>query len=262
MTKDISILVVITLVAGLLLGLAYHVTEGPIAQTQAQQRIDAQKEVMPEASDFELIYSEDEADEEGQDAESGEAAALAEMDIDFAGAIADITSTEVTEVDAALDESGEIIGYVVTSVNSEGYGGDIELMTGVKVSDDETATVTGIAFLSLSETAGMGMKAEDDEFKDQFGDLTLDAGQVIEYSKNGASASNEIDAISGCTVTTSAVTKAANAAVESARAAEEAADGTSAAGSAQSETEADAANQQTEAEAAAQTEADAGKEAA
>ena len=64
----------------------------------------------------------------------------------------------------AKDSSGASLGYVVDVTNTEGYGGDIELMAGI-TSD---GTINGIQFLSISETAGMGMKAKDADFMDQF----------------------------------------------------------------------------------------------
>lgn len=46
----------------------------------------------------------------------------------------------------------------------EGYGGDINFSMGVSMD----GTVTGVEMLSLSETAGLGMRAKDEEFKGQF----------------------------------------------------------------------------------------------
>ncbi len=61
----------------------------------------------------------------------------------------------------AVDESGEIIGYVITVTDSEGYGGDITFSMGVQMD----GMLNGISILSISETAGLGMKADTDEFK-------------------------------------------------------------------------------------------------
>lgn len=69
-------------------------------------------------------------------------------------------------------------------------------------------TLNGISFLSISETPGLGMKADTDEFKNQFVGKQTDA---IVYTKTGASADNEIDAISGATITSSCVTNGVNA---------------------------------------------------
>ena len=55
---------------------------------------------------------------------------------------------------------------MINVTSHEGYGGDIEISVGI-ASD---GTVKGIEMLSIGETAGLGMKAKDAEFKDQFRD--------------------------------------------------------------------------------------------
>ena len=97
----------------------------------------------------------------------------------------------------------------MTSLNKEGYGGEIRIMTGIDTTGEELS-INRIAFLTLAETAGMGMKADLPEFKDQFVDLKP-GDDMVAYTKTGKSAPNEIDAISGATITTGSVTKATNA---------------------------------------------------
>ena len=63
--------------------------------------------------------------------------------------------------------------------------------------------------LSNSETAGLGAKCTEEEFAGQFAGKSANG---IEYVKGGgASADNQIDAISGATITTNAVTEGVNA---------------------------------------------------
>ncbi len=199
--KDISILVMITLAAGVLLGAAYGVTKAPIAKAQAEAKAKAQKEVMPEADSFSVLYTDDGKEGEMLPDSISEAIVQAGMD-----------TTTVSQIDEALDENGETMGYVVTTSNPEGYGGDVEVMSGI-TKDDENLTIQGISFLSLSETAGMGMRAKDEEFLNQFKELQVVEDKLVEYVKDGAEESHEIDAISGCTITTSAVTDNVNAAL-------------------------------------------------
>ncbi len=113
------------------------------------------------------------------------------------------TVGEVTYVDA-LDKDGKVIGYVFTTA-SKGYGGEIKVMTGIGADGN----VTGMKILAIEETAGLGMNAKKDEFRNQYvgnsGEFTVvksDAGE------------NEIQALTGATITTQAVTDAVNAAVE------------------------------------------------
>ncbi len=199
--RDITILVMITLAAGVLLGAAYSVTKAPIARAQAKARAEAQRTVMEGADSFRVMYS---GSQDGGEAVPEEF----EDALDEAG----IDTTDITQIDVALNKDEEIIGYVVTTKNPDGYGGDVEVMSGITTGDD-TVTIEGISFLSLSETAGMGMRAKEDEFISQFNGKEIGGDELLIYTKSGAEEANEIDAISGCTITTSAVTDNVNAAL-------------------------------------------------
>ena len=99
------------------------------------------------------------------------------------------------------------MGYVVSSSSNDGFDGTITLSVGVL----EDGTVTGIAFTELAETAGMGMRCGDPEFKDQF------AGRNVErFTLNkagGSTADDEIDSVSGASISSGAVVNAVNAAL-------------------------------------------------
>ena len=95
------------------------------------------------------------------------------------------------------DASGTVLGYVLTVTTHEGYGGDIQFTVGVR----NDGTLNGISLLSISETAGLGMQAGD-VLVPQFADKN-----AYPYVYN------EIDAISGATITTNAVTNGVNAGV-------------------------------------------------
>ena len=191
---DTIILVIITLVAGIILGAVHDVTAGPIAEQEAATQAAAQKEVFPDADSFSEVKDFD------SDAFSS---VLEQQGID---------QTTVNAVYEADGSDGSKLGYVVDSTNNEGYGGAVELMVGITTSDSGDV-INGISFLSLEETAGMGMKAENPDFKDQFTNMDIGDAGSISYTKSGKSAANEIDAISGCTITTNAVTKAVNGAL-------------------------------------------------
>ena len=62
--------------------------------------------------------------------------------------------------------------------------------------------------LSISETAGLGMKADTDDFKGRFSNKKV---AQFNYTKSGATAEYEIDALSGATITTNAMVNAVNA---------------------------------------------------
>lgn len=186
--KNTLILTIITLVSGTLLGLVYEVTKAPIAVAQENAKQKAYKTVISEADSFETYADFDEKT-------AGEI-------LKEAGYIDDA----VTEVAAAKDKAGEDIGYVVTVTSKEGYGGDIRISVGI-LSD---GTVKGIEMLSISETAGLGMNAAEPSFKDQFKDKAV---EKFVYTKTGEDGDDKVDALSGATITTNAVTNAVNSAL-------------------------------------------------
>lgn len=184
--KDTLILTVITLVAGLLLGLVYEITKEPIAKQQELTKQESYKSVFTDASEFsQFDVNIDEINKKLS------AAGMADS---------------VDEILEAVDENGESIGYVIKITSSEGYGGSISFVLGIK----SDGTVNGIEYLSISETAGLGMKAKDAAFKDQFNNKNVETFVV---TKVVAAADNEIDAISGATITSNAVTNGVNAGI-------------------------------------------------
>ncbi len=186
--KDAIILTIITLIAGGLLGLVYEVTKKPIANQQEKAKQEAYKAVFKDADSFQVCV----------EAEDGELAdALKEQGF---------VAQKINEVMKAKDVSGETLGYAVNVTTSEGYGGDITFSMGIQLD----GTLNGISILSISETAGLGMNATKDEFKNQFSDKNAEA---FEVTKSGAVAENEINAISGATITSKAVTGGVNAGI-------------------------------------------------
>ena len=74
------------------------------------------------------------------------------------------STVEINEVAEACDASGNVLGHVFNLTTPEGYGGDIQLTVGIR----NDKTILGISFLSISETAGLGMNADTEEWKAQF----------------------------------------------------------------------------------------------
>ncbi|MDO4188865.1 MAG: RnfABCDGE type electron transport complex subunit G [Lachnospiraceae bacterium] len=184
--KNVIVLTIITVLAGFLLGYVYDITKGPIADATEKAKQQAYRSVFSSADKFEEI--------KGFDAD------IATNGVSSAG----IKGVSIDEALEAKDSSGSVLGYVITVTSSEGYGGDVKLSMGIA----NDGTLNGIEFLSLSETAGLGMNADTVEFKSQFSGLNA---KQISYTKTGKQNDYEIDAISGATITTSAVTNAVNA---------------------------------------------------
>lgn len=188
--KDTFILFVITLVAGFCLGGVHDITLEPIAKAQQAAATATYKEVYPDAADFK------------ETAELTEKAAAAAEELAGQG----FGKVRIDGAMEAVDASGSVIGYLVTSTSSESYGGDVQISVGI-TSD---GTITGVGFLAISDTPGLGMKAKEPAFKDQFDGRPA---QIFEVTKTAASGDAQIQAISGATVTSTAVTNAVNAAV-------------------------------------------------
>ncbi len=191
-------LFLITLISGLLLGAVYVVTKEPIELREQQEKEEAYQAVCAEAVSFQ------ETDEI--------TAALKEQEEIFEEA--GLTKVEITECMAALDVDGSVIGYVMTSVSHAGYGGDIEIALGINTE----SSVTGLEFLSIEETAGLGMNAQKSEFKDQYLGRLVEAFTVV---KGESSSDEEIVAVSSATITSRAVTSAVNAGLAFVRALQE-----------------------------------------
>ena len=115
----------------------------------------------------------------------------------------DLNGTTYTYFEG-YDKDQNVVGYVFTT-SAKGYGGDIVTMVGM----NSDGTVSGMDFLSISETAGLGMNADSDDFKNQF----VGKSGEIGVNKN-APAENEIQALTGATITSKAVTEAVNIALE------------------------------------------------
>lgn len=184
MLKEAAILFGITLVAGLLLGFVYELTKEPIRIQKEKAIAAACQEVFADATVFEKIEYVP---------TSGLAQELA------------TNGVEIGTVFKACN-NGNVLGYVVESTSGEGYAGDIVLYVGITLE----GKLNDISILSISETPGLGMLAEK-VLSPQFHDKTV---EQFTYTKTGSTSDSEIDAISGATVTTKAVTHAVNSALK------------------------------------------------
>lgn len=124
-------------------------------------------------------------------------AALAEV-ID-ADSFERVAESEKGELYSAK-KGGEEVGACVVWF-TPGYGGDIKVLTGVS----NSLEVTGVRILEHSETPGLGANADNASFKEQFGGKKKGIGV-----KKNSPGENDIQAISGATITSRAVTEAVN----------------------------------------------------
>ena len=193
MLKEAGILFAITLIAGLILGFVYELTKEPI---RVQEELAIQKACMavfPNSEEVGMQFAE-------IDYEPSEelAAELAE------------TGVQIGTVYEAVSAGGTFYGHVIESISTKGYGGNINLYVGVGTD----GTVNGVSILDISETPGLGMKAES-VLIPQIQGVNTDEFTYTKI-KNDANPDNMLDAISGATITTKAVTNAVNGALDAA----------------------------------------------
>ena len=113
---------------------------------------------------------------------------------------ADSFEASVTDANLTIaKKDGSVVGFCAKVISS-GYGGDIVMMVGV----DENMYVQGIEILSHSETAGLGAKIAEKDFKKQFKDKTLVELKVVKKDTN---APGEFKAVTGATISSRAVEK-------------------------------------------------------
>lgn len=144
-----------------------------------------------------LTSSRIEAFEAEKTASAMNAVLPAERYVPVAGSSAEKVDL-VKEIYAADDK-----GWVLM-VTPSGFGGELKLAVGV----DKAGSVTGVSIIQMSETSGLGANANRESFRSQY---VGKSGSVALRKQGG-----EIDALTGATVTSTAVTKGVNAALAAA----------------------------------------------
>lgn len=189
--KDALVLIIITLVAGLCLGGIYELTKEPIAHQKELAITESCKAVFPDEEGFAPVASFVLSD-----------AVISET------LAAELKQNGITvgNIYTALTADGSLAGYAIEVTSAEGYGGNIRIMCGISAD----GTLRGISILEIGETAGLGMRAES-VIVPQIHNLNV---AEITYTKTGKTSEDEIDAISGATITTKAFVNMINAALE------------------------------------------------
>ena len=123
-----------------------------------------------------------------------------------------VLEAESYEPVAFTDETGLVTavyaaaggGWVIEAAPS-GFGGAINMVVGVK-----DGAVTGVSIVKMSETSGLGANAKNTGFREQY----VGKSGTLAVNKDGG----EINALTGATVTSRAVTRGVNAALAAAAA--------------------------------------------
>lgn len=157
-----------------------QITEEPIQRQIDQANELARKGVFPEADSFEALAP----------------AELDELKADF----------KILQEVYYAKKGSDIIGFVVKTTPT-GFSGPIEVTTGISVDEK----LMGVRIGSMTETPGLGDLAKKPEFYDQYsGKETKTEIGVNKSTPSG----NEIQALTGATITSKAVTLGVNTAVQ------------------------------------------------
>lgn len=173
--KPALILFIICVIITGALAAVYQVTAPIIAEREELDKIAALQVVLPDASGFEP--------------------ALLAADLSAKG----IQVPATVQAIYPGTKDGTAVGVVV-EVAPRGYGGAVRMLVGVTVD----GLLTSVKIMAQNETPGLGTKAADPEFIDQYKALPVDT--TLQVVKTGSTKQGEINAISGATITSRAVT--------------------------------------------------------
>ena len=109
----------------------------------------------------------------------------------------EVTGVEVENV-SAIYKSTNDVGVVITS-SAKGYGGDVVVMTAI----NPDGTIKQVKIQSQGETAGVGTKIENESFWSQYTGLPAETITLDQ----------QVDRITGASISSSAVNDAVNFAI-------------------------------------------------
>ena len=177
-------LLVICTVSAALLAAVHGVTKETIEQAQRQARLDSMMAVLPEETE---------------------------------------SCVEVTVKDEsavcfrAVDKENNTVAYAVQTTEY-GYGGAISVMTGVAL---DGSVIAVNVYDNSAETPGLGAKTSESAFTSQFAVGSPVQGFVVSKDKTANDDLEEIDAVTGATISSRAVVSAVTHALGVARTAME-----------------------------------------
>jgi len=182
-TKLIATLAIAGLISGIAIIGIYEATLETITANKARELKEAVFKVLPGVSRMQkLIYKDNQ-----------------------------LMATNETEKDelpvyGGYDEDGSFIGYAIPGAGP-GFQDTIKLLYGYKA---DTGKVVGMEILDSRETPGLGDKIyKDAEFVANFDDLTAEP-QIVAVKKCKKVSPNEVDAITGATISSKAVVRIIN----------------------------------------------------
>ena len=198
LAHDAIALFINTLVAGVLLGAVYTITKEPIEKADEKTTNEA----------YAAVYKDAEFE-----ANDDLTKALESFQKDLtAGKVDDeafsYTDVELIEARAAATSEGE--GYVIKAA-AKGYGGNVTIALGISAE----GKILGIQILDASnETPGLGQNSTKEDWNGQYIGASMDKTLNVVKDGSGSADNGTINAISGATITSKAVTRAVNASLK------------------------------------------------
>jgi len=179
----VATLAVAGMISGLALAGVYQITAPIIAANDAKALREAVYEVVPGSTQLQKLTLRD-----------GTLAVVGEDE-----------EVETPVVYGAYDESGRFVGYAIEGAGP-GFQDTIRLLYGY---DPARKQVVGMEVLESRETPGLGDKIfKDESFGAAFDALAVEP--AITVVKDGGDEANEVDAITGATISSKAVVKIIN----------------------------------------------------
>jgi len=175
--RMIVVLAVIAMLSGGLLAGVYEWTSGIIAENELREMQSSVFQVLPGTVRIELLDT-----------------APSTLVEDDPTTMREVEQT-TTQIFVGYDDRDDVTGFAFVGEGA-GYGGAIRILVGV---DDNSGAILGLAVLSHSETPGIGSKIEEASFRNQFVGKTLDDPIAV---------GKDINALTGATVSSRAVTEA------------------------------------------------------
>ena len=190
--RPVVVLTTITIIAGVALSGVYSVTKENIENQKQAANLASFHMVVPEATEFESDEAIDQA--------------IAELNGGVYGA--DFGRAYINEARVGKDDSGNAVGYVIRVTSSDGFDGDVSLAVGLNAE----GAINAIDFTELNETPGMGMRVTEAQFKDQFNGRRVERFRL--NKAGGSTEEDQIDSVSGASISSGAVVNAVNAALD------------------------------------------------
>lgn len=175
-------LFLITAIAGFVLAFANSFTSPVIKERERLQYEEALREVFEDADKFETL-------------EDGKLNSIKTK-------IKNIEKVEIAK------KSDKTVGYVFKTLGKNGYGGDISMLMAI---NNENQTIVGFKVLKHSETPGLGSRVTTDEYAKSVIGNTVKEHLVKNLNPE---ADNDIQAITGTTISVNAVLNGLNAAID------------------------------------------------